>query len=82
MKQPPPYLSVEELCALIPFSTQAIRMYVHRHELCEGVHFFRVGRRLVFKWSAVCDWIEGRAPVADATAAPVLADIVPVRRHV
>ena len=81
MKEPAPYVSVEELCALTPFSTQAIRMHVHRRELREGFHFFRVGRRLVFKWSAICDWIEGRTPVADATPAPLPTDIVPVRRR-
>jgi hypothetical protein len=83
VSDPKPYVSLEELASLIPFSTQAIRMYVHRKDLREGVHYFRKGRRIVFKWSAVCDWLEGRtlSNPTDATAASAPADIVPVRRR-
>jgi hypothetical protein len=83
VSDPRPYVSLEELASLIPFSTQAIRLYVHRKVLREGVHFFRVGRRLVFKWAAICEWIEGRTPSSstDAPIAGAPADIVPVRRR-
>jgi hypothetical protein len=78
-----PYLSLEQLSTLIPFSQQAIRMYVHRNQLREGVHFFKRGRRLIFKWASVCEWIEGRIPhdEPDATNPPPGTDIVPVRRR-
>jgi hypothetical protein len=78
-----PYVSLDELAKLIPFSTQAIRMYVHRESLREGIHFFRKGRRIVFKWAAVCDWLEGRSPSQSSgdTDTPAAADIVPVRRR-
>lgn len=86
MTEPKPYLSLEEVASLTPFSTQAIRMYVHRGDLREGEHFFRKGRRLVFKWEAICAWIEGRSPTQptrDPSVAPIepTRDIVPVRRR-
>ena len=83
MTTPNPYLSLEELARLVPFSEQALRNYIHRGELCEGVHFFRRGRRLVFKWAAVCAWIEGRPPGegGSITEAEVKGDIVSVRRR-
>jgi hypothetical protein len=83
VSHPAPYVSLEQLASLIPFSTQAIRMYVHRKDLREGIHYFRKGRRIVFKWSAVCAWLEGRSPTESnsATDTPAAADIVPVRRR-
>jgi hypothetical protein len=68
---------------LIPFTQQAIRLHVHRGTFRENVHFFRVGRRVVFKWSAVSAWIEGRTPPSEADGfdASKPADIVPVRRR-
>ena len=59
---PKPYLFLEDLPALIPFSEGALRTKIKRGELVENVHFFRRGRRLVFKWSAIVDWLEGRSP--------------------
>lgn len=76
--QPPPFLSYAELAAFVPFSEQALRIYVHDGVLREGVHYFRVGRRVVFKWEAVAAWIEGR--VLGAAEAPP-ADILPLRRR-
>jgi hypothetical protein len=76
-------LFLEQLTSHIPFSAQAIRMYVHRGDLREGIHYFRKGRRLIFKLSAIYDWLEGRLPTeaSSATEAFVADDIVPVRRR-
>ena len=53
-----PYLCAEELAELTPFTEEAIRTMVKRKELMEGIHYFRVGRRIVFKWLAVVEFIE------------------------
>lgn len=56
-----PYLSAEDLADLTPFTEDSIRTMVKRRELTEGTHFFRVGRRLVFKWQAIVNFIENRS---------------------
>jgi hypothetical protein len=55
-----PYPGIEDLAALTPFTEDAIRTKVKRNEFVEGIHYFRVGRRLVFKWQAIVDYIEKR----------------------
>jgi hypothetical protein len=55
---PKPYLSIRELSAVTPWTEQAIRTMMARGSFREGVHFFHVGRRPVFKWAAVVRFIE------------------------
>ena len=55
---PKPYLSVRELSMTTPWTEQAIRTMMARGSFREGVHFFHVGRRPVFKWAAVVRFIE------------------------
>ena len=57
-----PYLSISELAPLTPWTDQAIRTMVSRGVLREGEHFFHVGRRPVFKWAAIVDFIEQGPP--------------------
>ena len=57
-----PYLSISELATLTPWTDQAIRTMVSRGVLREGEHFFHVGRRPVFKWAAIVDFIEQGPP--------------------
>ncbi len=62
------YLYIEQLAELVPWSPAAIRTMMCRGVLREGVHYFKHGRRPIFKWSAVEALIEGtgteeRAPV-------------------
>ena len=57
-----PYVSIEELAGLTPWSLQAIRSMIKRRVFTEDVHFFRLGRRILFKWNAVVDLIEHRTP--------------------
>jgi len=57
-----PYLSVEQLAAVTPWSVNAIRKMLARGVMQLGVHYFRpLGRRreLVFKWDAIVELIEG-----------------------
>jgi hypothetical protein len=68
--QPKPYLSVEELAQLTPWSGQAIRTMMSRGILCEGVHYFHVRRRPVFKWEAIVAFIERRD--VESPAVPLL----------
>ncbi len=61
-RKPNPYLSVEELASVTPWTEDAIRSMIKRGDFVDGEHFFRVGRRVFFKWSAVVDMIEHRSP--------------------
>jgi hypothetical protein len=74
---PKPYIELADFPRLTPFTVSAIRMHIQRGVLIEGRHFFRHGRRLVFKWAAIEEWIERRT--AEFSAEPM--DIVPLRRH-
>ncbi len=54
-----PYLSIAELARLTPWTNQAIRTMISKGVLRDGEHFFYVGRRPVFKWTAIVSFIEG-----------------------
>lgn len=58
-----PYLYIEELAELTPWSVQAINTKVRRGELRRNVHYFQDQRRgrLIFKWDAIVQAIEGAA---------------------
>lgn len=56
--QPKPYVSIQELSNLTPWTEQAIRTMMAKSVLREGEHFFHVGRRPVFKWEAIVQFIE------------------------
>ena len=58
--QPKPYVSIRELSELTPWTEQAIRTMMAKSVLREGEHFFHVGRRPVFKWEAIVQFIEHR----------------------
>jgi hypothetical protein len=53
-----PYLSINELARLTPWTDQAIRTMMSKGILRERAHFFYVGRRPVFKWTAIVAFIE------------------------
>jgi hypothetical protein len=76
MIEAPPYIEYADFPRLTPFTEQAIRAAVSRKELKEGVHFFRRGRRVIFKWAAIEAWIERRM-IGEHVEEP--ADIVPIR---
>jgi hypothetical protein len=85
---PKPYIELSDFPQLTPFTAAAIRAYMHRGELVEGIHFFRApgrGKRLgrpVFKWTAIEEWIERRQQQpASALATEPGTDIVPLRRR-
>lgn len=72
-----PYIEYADFPELTPFTEATIRAAVHRRELVEGVHYFKRGRRVIFKWSAIEAWIERRS--VEESDAPT--DIGPVRRR-
>jgi hypothetical protein len=53
-----PYVSIAELAQLTPWTDQAIRTMMSKGILRPGRHFFYVGRRAIFKWSAIVAFIE------------------------
>jgi hypothetical protein len=57
-----PYLSISELAKLTPWTDQAIRTMISRGIFREREHYFYVGRRPVFNWSAVVGFIEQGPP--------------------
>ena len=69
---PKPYVSVRELSQLTPWTEQAVRTMIAKGTFRSGWHYFHVGRRPVFRWDRVVDFIEGRD--VDAT------DAIPMRR--
>jgi len=69
---PRPYMSIEQLAAVTPWTSEAIRRMVSRGRLQKGVHYFQLRARgqLVFKWEAIVALIEREAvPAAPAAAA-------------
>jgi hypothetical protein len=57
-----PYVGIEELAALTPWSPRTIRRKIQRRELKRGVHFFQPGGRsakLLFDWVAIEAYIRG-----------------------
>lgn len=67
-----PYLGIEQLAALTPWSIDAIRRRMRRGFFRPGVHFFQPAgprREVIFKWAAVQELIE-RDGVAVAAAKP------------
>lgn len=62
-----PYLYVEQLAEVTPWSQDAIRNMISRGVFTEGVHYFRPrgpGSRPIFSWRAVVEYIERRAASA------------------
>ena len=55
-----PYMSIDELSRVTPWTNQAIRSMIAKVLFECGFHFFYVGRRPVFKWTAVVAFIEAR----------------------
>jgi hypothetical protein len=54
------YLSIKELCKLIPFAESTIRNKMAKNELRLGVHYTKPGGgRPVFRWSIMKRWLEG-----------------------
>jgi hypothetical protein len=66
--EPKPYISISELSRLTPWTHQAIRSMISKGVFRPGVHYFHVGRRPIFKWTAVVAFIESREV---DTAAPI-----------
>jgi len=57
-----PYLSMEQLAELTPWTPDAIEKMIRRGLLVRGVHYFQpFGRRgrLLFKWETIVALIEG-----------------------
>jgi hypothetical protein len=69
--RPKPYVSIAELAQLTPWTEQAIRTMISKGIFVEGKHYYHVGRRTVFKWKQVCQFIDEGRPASSAAEAPV-----------
>lgn len=56
------YLSVKQLTQLIPYREQTIRNLISAGEFTEGVHYYKRRRRLIFRWSAIQQWLNEQEP--------------------
>ncbi|MFI5398591.1 MAG: hypothetical protein ACHQ9S_23925 [Candidatus Binatia bacterium] len=80
-----PYLSIQQLAEVTPWTVDAIRKMVARGVVKLGVHYFRpLGRRreLVFKWDAIVELIEG--PTIRCSAAAMVENgegSLPAKAH-
>jgi hypothetical protein len=72
------YLNAAQLAAVTPWSRKAIDHLVANGLLIRGVHYFQPqGPRhaLIFKWSAIVEFIEGRAAESMRADAPGGRDV-------
>lgn len=78
-----PYLYVEELAELTPWSVEAINTKVKRGELRQGVHYFQEqGRaRRIFKWAAIVEAIEKRGVTPATAASDARSEAAPAPRR-
>jgi len=56
------YMSVRELARRIPYGEGTIRNLMSQGQLKLGVHYVKPQGRVMFRWSAVRAWLEGREP--------------------
>ena len=54
------YLLTEELSGRIKLSPGTIRNLVWQRKLVEGIHYVKPTRKLLFKWSAMEEWLNSR----------------------
>lgn len=55
------YLTVSELSQRIKYTEQSIYNLICSGTFKEGEHFFKpTAKKVLFKWQAVINWIEGR----------------------
>jgi predicted DNA-binding transcriptional regulator AlpA len=53
------YIGIKELCARLSVARQSIYNKINTGILIEGIHFFKpTGGKLLFKWSAMLEWVE------------------------
>jgi hypothetical protein len=60
------YLYIEQIAAVTPWSPSAIETMVRRGVLQRGKHYFQPQGprgRLIFRWSAMVEWIEHHAQI-------------------
>lgn len=54
------FLSIAQLCRRIPYKEQTIRNLMTRGVFKLGTHYVKPRGRVIFRWSAVRAWLEGR----------------------
>ena len=63
---PEVYLTPDELSRLIKFSKQSIYNLIHKNTFIQGVHYFKpTKKKILFKASAIREWIEGPSSASD-----------------
>ena len=57
-----PYVSIQQLSQLVPWSASSIRTMMSRGKLVQGEHFYRPfgpGSHPIFRWASIVNLIEG-----------------------
>jgi hypothetical protein len=54
------YVSIAELAKRIPYAPQTIRNLMTQGVFIRDVHYLKPRGRVIFKWTAVREWLEGR----------------------
>lgn len=66
------FIGLKELCQRLSVAKQSIYNQINTGILVEGLHFFKpTGGKLLFKWSAMLEWVEsqgGKQPNKTTTA--------------
>ncbi len=64
------YLTVDELSSMIKYSKQSLYNLIYRKTFILGKHYFKpTPKKILFKWSAVQEWIEGASDPNGGTPA-------------
>jgi len=63
VQAPEEYLTVAQLSRRIPYQPQTIRNLMSKNVLRPGIHYLKPRGRVMFRWSAIQAWLEGRPPL-------------------
>ena len=57
------YLTIDDLSVRIRYSRQSIYNLIHKNILIRNKHYFKpTPKKLLFKWAAIQEWVEGKVP--------------------
>lgn len=71
------YLTVNELCDRLKFARQSIYNLIHKKAFILGRHYLKPSpKKVLFKWSAIQEWMEQASLPASPEPAKVAPQII------